>query len=286
MFGTHNSDLEDLGLVLGVCAIYPDEFFFSICVCLFVPSLLSLSLHQGQFYNTTFRPQQSALWSFHLILCHVCSSKLFLTELGKKCQVPYFGEKHSVLVASIYSLSTWHTVGLYWVPGHGRVRGNEIAYEFKRDCSVQWFVGPEPFMGVCRQNIRRKMKPWVENQHLVLWRVACSTQRQAGELISDPDLATRARLLSFNRTQSRVVIGHLTGHNTLSRHLYIMGPINNPTCMKCGTEEETSLHILCECETLASFTYTCLGSFFLDPEDIRKLSIGTIWNFAKRTGLL
>jgi len=29
-----------------------------------------------------------------------------------------------------------------------------------------------------------------------------------------------------------------------------------------------------------------LGSLFLDPEDIRKLSIGAIWNFAKGTGLL
>jgi len=29
-----------------------------------------------------------------------------------------------------------------------------------------------------------------------------------------------------------------------------------------------------------------LGCFFLDPEDIRKLSIGAIWNFAKGTGLL
>jgi hypothetical protein len=29
-----------------------------------------------------------------------------------------------------------------------------------------------------------------------------------------------------------------------------------------------------------------LGSFFLDPEDIRKLSIRAIWNFVKETGLL
>jgi hypothetical protein len=32
--------------------------------------------------------------------------------------------------------------------------------------------------------------------------------------------------------------------------------------------------------------YIYLGSFFLDPEDIRKLGIGAIWNFAKVTGLL
>jgi hypothetical protein len=48
-----------------------------------------------------------------------------------------------------------------------------------------------------RQNIRRKMKRRMEKQHLVLWRGPCSTQRQAQELISGPDLATRARLLSF-----------------------------------------------------------------------------------------
>ena len=31
---------------------------------------------------------------------------------------------------------------------------------------------------------------------------------------------------------------------------------------------------------------THLGCFFLDPEDMRKLCIGAIWNFAKGTGLL
>jgi len=29
-----------------------------------------------------------------------------------------------------------------------------------------------------------------------------------------------------------------------------------------------------------------LGSFFLNPEDIKMLSLGAIWNFAKGTGLL
>jgi hypothetical protein len=47
----------------------------------------------------------------------------------------------------------------------------------------------------------------------------------------------------------------------------------------------TSVHILCECEALASLRHTYLGSFFLDREDISKLSIGAIWNFAKETGL-
>jgi hypothetical protein len=92
--------------------------------------------------------------------------------------------------------------------------------------------------------------------------------------------------LSFNGTQSRVVFGLLTGHNTLRRHLHIMGLCNDPKCRKCCTEEETSIHILFECEVLASLRHVYLGSFFLEPEDIRELGMGFIWNFAKGTGLL
>jgi hypothetical protein len=112
------------------------------------------------------------------------------------------------------------------------VRENEIADKLAKDGAVQRFVGHEPFFGVSRQNVRRKMKGWMEKQYLVLWNGPCSTQRQARELISGPDLATRARILSFNRTQCRVVIGLLTGHNTLRRHLYIMQLSNNPICRK------------------------------------------------------
>jgi hypothetical protein len=76
------------------------------------------------------------------------------------------------------------------------------------------------------------------------------------------------------------------GHNTLRRHLHVMGLSNDPTCRKCGTEEETSVHILCECEALASLRHRYLGSFFLNPEDIRVLGVGAIWNFAKGMRLL
>jgi len=198
----------------------------------------------------------------------------YLSPLVRHCQ------------QALNDISAWHAVGLYWVPRHAGARGNEIADKPARSGSVQRFVGPEPFLGVSRQNIRRKMKHWMEKQHLALWRGPCNTQRQAWELISGPNLATGARLLSFNRTQSMVVIGQLTGHNTLRRHLYIMGLSNNPICRKCGTEEETSGHSLCECEALVSLRYTYLGSFFLDPEDIRVLDMGATWNFAEGTGLL
>jgi hypothetical protein len=63
-----------------------------------------------------------------------------------------------------------------------------------------------------------------------------------------------------------------------------MGLNSNLTCRKCGSEEETSVYILCECEALVSLRHAHLGSFILDPEDIRKLTIRAIWNFGKGTG--
>ena len=55
-----------------------------------------------------------------------------------------------------------------------------------------------------------------------------------------------------------VVIGMLTGHNALRRHLHVMGLSNNLICRKYGTKEETSVHILCECEALASLRHAYL----------------------------
>jgi hypothetical protein len=111
------------------------------------------------------------------------------------------------------------------------------------------------------------------------------TQRQPHELISGPNLGAKAKLLSFNRTQSRVVTGLLTGHNTLRRHLHLLGLQDSPLRRRCGAKEETSAHILCECEALASLRQVHLGSFFLEPEDIKSINLGAIWNFGKATGL-
>ena len=72
--------------------------------------------------------------------------------------------------------------------------------------------------------------------------------------------------MSFNRAQTRVVIGLLTGHNTLRRHLHILGLTDSPLCR-------------------ASLRHTYLGSLLLEPEDIQSISLGAMWNFSKAIGL-
>jgi len=90
--------------------------------------------------------------------------------------------------------------------------------------------------------------------------------------------------MTFNRIQSSVVTGLLTGHNTLRRHLCLLGLLDSPVFRKCGVGEETSAHILCECEVLASLRHVYLGSF-LEPEDVRSLGLGAIWNYSKAARL-
>ena len=122
------------------------------------------------------------------------------------------------------------------------------------------------------------------NQHWVWWRGLGDNQRQTRELILGPSLGAKPRFLSFKRTQSRAVTG-LTEHNTLKRHLHLIGLSDSPLCRRCGAEEETLAHILCECAALASHRQLYLGSLFLEPEDIKGISLGAIWNFSKVTGL-
>ena len=176
-------------------------------------------------------------------------------------------------------------MGPYWVSGYAGARRNEITYELGRNSSALKFVGPGPALGVSRQDTRKRIRHWLVNQHWVWWQGLGDTQRQARELISGPCLGAKARFLSFNRTQFRAVTGLLTGHSTLRRHLHLIGLSDSPLCRRCGAEDVISAYILCECEALVSLRHMYLGSFFLEPEDIKSISLGAIWNFSKATGL-
>jgi hypothetical protein len=130
--------------------------------------------------------------------------------------------------------------------------------------------------GVSKWDLSNKIGHWLGNQHQRRWQDLGKSQRQARHLISGPNWGTRVKFLSFSREQPRVVTGLLTGHNTLRRHLHLMGLTDSPLCRKCGVEDETSAHMLCRCEVLASIRHAHLGSFFLEPEDIKNQNLGAI----------
>ena len=82
-------------------------------------------------------------------------------------------------------------VGLYWVPGHAGVRGNEIADELARGGSALRFVRPQPAVGAYRRDIQTRLGRSLFCQHWAEWQGLGDAQRQARELISGPSLGAR-----------------------------------------------------------------------------------------------
>ena len=119
-----------------------------------------------------------------------------------------------------------------------------------------WSVVPTKWHAVVRY--RKRLNPWLINQQWTRWWGLGGTKRQAGELLSGHGRNAKVKLMSYNRTQSRAVIGLLNGHNTLRRHLHRLGLTDSALCRKCGVEEETLGNKICKCEALASFGHVHL----------------------------
>jgi ribonuclease HI len=121
-----------------------------------------LSLSLGR-YATVFQVEVFAILACaHDIKDHgtpekhvsICSNSLAaLRALGAVRTSPLV---HQCQEALNY-ISALHTVGLYWVPGHEGVTGNEMANGLARNGSTSGFVGLEPALGVFWQDLRNKI---------------------------------------------------------------------------------------------------------------------------------
>jgi len=54
-------------------------------------------------------------------------------------------------------------------------------------------------------------------------------------------------ILLYERKPPKVIVEMITGHCRLRKHLNTLGKVSEPDCRKCGMEEETAHHIVCEC---------------------------------------
>jgi len=62
---------------------------------------------------------------------------------------------------ALNDISIRHVVGLFWVPGHAGIRGNEIADEIARGGSDLRFHGPQPALGVSMRDLQKKAQSLV-----------------------------------------------------------------------------------------------------------------------------
>ena len=112
---------------------------------------------------------------------------------------------------------------------------------------------------------------------------SCSSTRQTWPSLS----ARRSRtLIKLNVNSIYQTVSILTGHCLFGRHAARLGVPHNDYCRSCGCaeEEETVLHLMCQCPALARSRSLLLGSPFLSSlSELSSIDLLNIARFIKKS---
>ncbi|CAB0007833.1 unnamed protein product [Nesidiocoris tenuis] len=279
----------DLPLAAGVQAWYTDGSVIGGRTGLGVTGpRFSLALPLGS-CATVFQAEVLAI--------DICAQEL-LRRGTKNARICIFSDSQAALKAisafSHKSRLTWdclntlkalardNRITLTWVLGHAGIKGNEKADSLAKLGAESLPTGPEPFLGLPKSYLERKVDEWVNTTKTSHW-LRCPGLRQSKRLISPQG---RARdMLSLSRINIRVLTGVLTGHCPLRYHLNKMGLEEITECRLCGGGEETAEHLLCDCLAAAYARFRHLGSGLLQPEALQRVATKNILAFLKELAL-
>jgi len=108
--------------------------------------------------------------------------------------------------------------------------------------------------------------------------VACDCYRLSGTMLVSKHAdtsTTHCILTNLHKHKAPFQVkGRYMAQAKTSAHIYTAN-FNSTLCRWYEAREETSAHVLCECEALASRRHAYLGSF-PEPGDIKNLNLGAI----------
>ncbi|KAJ8914517.1 hypothetical protein NQ315_002790 [Exocentrus adspersus] len=153
-------------------------------------------------------------------------------------------------VKALQELGSRNKLTLAWVPGHKGHKGNEEADRLAREGAGRALIGPEPFCGIAKTHVRASIDEWMDGKSREWWR-KLPQQRQV----------------------------------KLNKHMSLMGLAEEATCRFCSEEEETAVHVLCQCEGLARLRFLILGEENPSARSYTEAPLSRLWSLMQRTQL-
>uniref|UniRef100_V5GTB7 RNase H type-1 domain-containing protein n=1 Tax=Anoplophora glabripennis TaxID=217634 RepID=V5GTB7_ANOGL len=209
------------------------------------------------------------------------SRQALLTLRNHKIMTRTVWECHEALVVA----SAANSISVCWVKGHEQCYGNKEADKLARSASGLNIFGPGPssvlplsaLVGIIKEDTHKEfMKRWDET-------ISCHF---AKEFLVYPSKDTAKKYLAMSRSNLRLVTGIQTGHCWLRKHLYNMGKCETPLCRGCEQEDETVLHLLCECTAVSSTRESMLGERWPSMAYIREIPLSNVTTFFTVIGWL
>lgn len=201
-------------------------------------------------------------------------SHAVLSAIKRKC-------RNSLLLQdccmALKRLSALNRVHLVWVPAHSGIDGNSRADVLAKSGSRSRFCGPEPMFGLTNKSRRSLVHGNAFTAHQQRWR---TTGTHMKRFISGPSASTTRSLLSYSRSKCSTYANILTGH-CFNKHLHKLHVMASPVCRFCLEDDETVLHVTCECPALCSMRKAALGSELLDQSSLASIDLKKFLHFAE-----
>ena len=168
-------------------------------------------------------------------------------------------------------------ITLRWVKAHADHFGNEVADELAKGGALGPAAPPsdliKPPLSFIKHSYSCKFRAkWAQQWHD---RTDC---RQTKLWFEFPNRQRAFEIINLDRFHISAMIRTITGHNYLKRHQALVDNTTDNLCTFCQEAEETSIHVVAQCEPLWRHRQDAFGSAFL--------SSPLLWNVSQTISFL
>ena len=169
-------------------------------------------------------------------------------------------------------LSEWCPVSIRWIKAHVGHAGNELADAKAKAGARLEICGPEPIIPASKSWFKSKITQEMCIKWTWKW-LSSANCRQSKFFFKSPCKIKSKQLLLSGRENFGRAFRWLLGHNFLRRHNNLVDRENYPQsmCRLCNLEEETSSHVIMNCEALGELRAKVFGKHLLIELDTWKV---------------